>query len=264
MEKKKQELVIDAESTATGTFKIINYDELKDQVTEICTKYNSWKLTREDTEEAKDVKAKLNKVSKGFDDRRKELEKEYMKPFNVGKQQIKELCTMLNEAYTNINNQLNGFEEDDKAKRTLELLTELQPIFAESKITIDPIKYIKPTWLNKSTKQSVIIAEAQEIVNQLNDAYDFLKFVKPSCYVDEILFNFLNKFDVNNIVTTMKDCMNDNAKMHAYVKETSKMKKSDSMPTHEVRYIINGTKEELMNVSEILKEYGISYTVEKE
>jgi hypothetical protein len=187
-----------------------------------------------------------------------------MKPFNVGKQQIKELCTMLNEAYTNINNQLNGFEEDDKAKRTLELLKELQPIFAESKITIDPIKYIKPTWLNKSTKQSVIIAEAQEIVNQLNDAYDFLKFVKPSCYVDEILFNFLNRFDVNNIITTMKDCMNDNAKMHAYVKETSKMKKSDSTPTHEVRYIINGTKDELMNVSEILKEYGITYTVEKE
>ena len=85
-----------------------NYEQLRADLTTALKDYESRVYTEDTIAEAKEDRAKLNKLKKAINDERIAREKEYMQPFNEFKSQAKELCEMIDTASSGIGEQLEA------------------------------------------------------------------------------------------------------------------------------------------------------------
>lgn len=142
---------------------VFNFDELKSDLTTALKDYESRVYTEDTIAEAKEDRAKLNKLKKAINDERIAREKEYMQPFNEFKSQAKELCDMIDTASSGIGEQLEAFEQ----KRVAEKTSQIQSLFNDVASNYDlPFitleKVMSDKWLNKSTSDKAIIEEITE------------------------------------------------------------------------------------------------------
>ena len=70
-----------------------NYDELKTELLQKASVYETMVYTEDQIREAKADRANLNRLKKALNDERIRREKEYMEPFNKFKMQIAEIIT---------------------------------------------------------------------------------------------------------------------------------------------------------------------------
>lgn len=142
---------------------IFNFDELKSDLTTALTDYENRIYTEDTIAEAKEDRAKLNKLKKAINDERIAREKEYMQPFNEFKAQAKELCDMIDTASSGIGEQLEAFEQkriDEKTSHIQSLFDDVASNYDLPFITLEKIMYGK--WLNKSTSDKAIVEEITE------------------------------------------------------------------------------------------------------
>ena len=140
-----------------------NFTELKGNLETALADYNSRVYTEDTIAEAKEDRAKLNKLKKAINDERIAREKEYMQPFNEFKAQAKELCDMIDTASSGIGEQLEAFEQ----KRLAEKTSHIQSLFNDVSSNYDlPFitleKIMNDKWLNKSTSDKAIVEEITE------------------------------------------------------------------------------------------------------
>ena len=121
-----------------------------------CAGYKAENYSESNIAEAKRDKAELNTAAKKFNDRRLELERDFMKPFDDFKDTIGEICAEIKKASGLIDGVVKEVEEREKAdKRKLleEAWTALDcQLFDLSKIW-------NPSWLNKTTKNKDVVVE---------------------------------------------------------------------------------------------------------
>lgn len=158
---------------------VINYEELKAALSVELEKYKGLVVTENQITEAKSTRAKLNKVKAAIEDRRKELKKEYLKPYEIIEKQAKELVGMIDEASSNIANQIKEFEEKEKEAKKIEIAN-LWVKLGYNKITVDKIWNEK--WLNKTFALSKIKEEMQA---QIDDIEGDLNAIKELCGEDK-------------------------------------------------------------------------------
>ena len=140
-----------------------NYEELKSDLTTALKDYESRVYTEDTIAEAKEDRAKLNKLKKAINDERIAREKEYMQPFNEFKTQAKELCDMIETASSGIGEQLEAFEQkriDEKTSHIQSLFDDVASNYDLPFITLD--KVMNDKWLNKATSDKTIIEEITE------------------------------------------------------------------------------------------------------
>lgn len=158
---------------------VINYEELKAALSVELEKYKGLVVTENQITEAKSTRAKLNKVKAAIEDRRKELKKEYLKPYEIVEKQAKELVGMIDEVSSNIANQIKEFEEKEKEAKKIEIAN-LWVKLGYNKITVDKIWNEK--WLNKTFALSKIKEEMQA---QIDDIEGDLNAIKELCGEDK-------------------------------------------------------------------------------
>lgn len=158
---------------------VINYEELKTALSVELEKYKGLVVTENQITEAKSTRAKLNKVKEAIEDRRKELKKEYLKPYEIVEKQAKELVGMIDEVSSNIANQIKEFEEKEKEAKKIEIAN-LWVKLGYNKITVDKIWNEK--WLNKTFALSNIKEEMQA---QIDDIEGDLNAIKELCGEDK-------------------------------------------------------------------------------
>lgn len=140
-----------------------NYDSLKSDLTTALADYQSRVYTEDTIAEAKEDRAKLNKLKKAINDERITREKEYMQPFNEFKSQAKELCDMIDTASSGIGEQLEAFEQkriDEKTSHIQTLFNDVASNYDLPFITLE--KVMNDKWLNKSTSDKAIVEEITE------------------------------------------------------------------------------------------------------
>lgn len=158
-----------------------NYEELKESLTIALAAYDKT-FTEEDIQEAKTKKAELNKLKKTLNDERIRREKEYMKPFETFKGQVKEICELIDDTSKKIGIQLDAFEEKRIRERKLFIEAEFSTIrmvgFNDLDwLTVDRI--FDEQWLNKSFTETkireaikdhlTIITEDMNTLRSMND-----------------------------------------------------------------------------------------------
>lgn len=95
----------------------INYDQLKKQLDRSLKIYDTFEVTDENIPVSKSERANLNKLVKIIEDKRKDLKKEFLKPYELVENQCKELTSMINGVVNKIDTGIKSFENKAKEEK---------------------------------------------------------------------------------------------------------------------------------------------------
>lgn len=90
------EMIVSVEQT-NGILNISNYDEIKANVQASMELYKTMVFTEDTLIEAKSTVATLRKLSKCLDDKRKDVKRRYMQPYEEFEDKIRELQQIIAE-----------------------------------------------------------------------------------------------------------------------------------------------------------------------
>lgn len=119
-----------------------NFDEIKSLVREKADHYANLVYTEDDLPQAKKDKAMLNKFIKAIEDRRKEIKKACMQPYESFETQIKELVAICEQPVKAIDEFVKMIDSQNKAEKRAEIEKTVRgdrpPRMAETGTDIQP------------------------------------------------------------------------------------------------------------------------------
>lgn len=144
-------------------------------------------------DEAKSDRAVLNKAEKALNEKRLELEREYMQPFQDFKALITDTCKAIKAASGKLDEIVKAEENREKQEKE-NLITDY---WLKKEFSLFGLEKIwNPKWLNKTTKQKDIEAEIDERIQKaLNDLAIIDRF--PAEDVALIKAEYLNSLDLS-------------------------------------------------------------------
>lgn len=144
-----------------------NFEELKTELAERLDHYNNLVVTEDGIKDAKADRAKLNKLRTAIDSRRKDIKKEYLKPYNEFEGRIKELTLLIDEPIKAIDTQLENYEEQRKAAKMKKIEEAYAEYVPEEYKSILPLpKILDSKWLNATTAMTKVKEDIQAIAKR--------------------------------------------------------------------------------------------------
>lgn len=152
-----------------------NYEELKNELIEKTSKYETMVYGEDQIKEAKEDRANLNKLKKALNDERIRQEKEYMKPFNVFKAQINEIISIIDKPILMIDGQVKEFEEQKKKEKAEMIALIFDSTEHPEWLTLEQI--FNQKWLNASVNQKTITEEIDTRIETIKKDLDTLQIL---------------------------------------------------------------------------------------
>ena len=185
--------------SADGFVKSIewNHEEIKKEVAEKVEYYKTLVYTDDQIKDAKADRATLNKFVKALEDKRKEIKKQCLAPYDKFEAEMKEVLAIVNEPIGLIDNQIKGFEEEQKKAK----LEEVKQAFADAGfqdfVTFDQVFDSK--WLNKSKSISSIKGELNDLVVKIGK--DVMTINSLPAFGFEALAVYKETLDISKAIT---------------------------------------------------------------
>lgn len=152
-----------------------NLDTLKSELTEIADRYKDLVIQEKDIILAKSDLANLRKIRKSVDERRKEVKREWSKPYEAFEKEVKEAIAIIDKPIEQIDEKLKEFEvqrKADKEQHVRELYEENIGEYAD----YAPFSEIfDDKWLNKSTEDSSIVSDISMVKTKVMADLDAIK-----------------------------------------------------------------------------------------
>lgn len=144
-----------------------NYEELRNELTEKVSMYETLVYTDEQIKEAKEDKANLNKLKRALNDERIALEKKYMQPFETFKAQVNDIIRIIDKPIAVIDKQVKEFEQKEKDEK-LEAIKEMfASVGFQPFVNLEMIFDNK--WLNKTFSMKKIEDAMKERMFQIGN-----------------------------------------------------------------------------------------------
>lgn len=157
-----------------------NYAELKSEIAERTMPYKGMIVTEDAIPTAKADLAKLRKLEKAIDDRRKDVKKEYNAPYMEFEKKIKDILSDIQEAEHNIDTQVKAFEQKEQDAKFAKIKQFFDLTFHDF---INDVRFetvYNPKWLNKGCKMADIEEEIAASANKLYADVEVVKGLKSS------------------------------------------------------------------------------------
>lgn len=194
-----------------------NFEELKQEITVKANDYMNLVYSNEQMKEAKKDRANLRKFVKALEDKRKEIKRQVMIPYSDFEKKEKELVAIVNQAVSNIDTQVKGYEEGLRQEK----LEKVKNIYAEAIGDLDRTipfeKIFKDSWLNASTTLKSITEEIEEIRDKVDSDLKVIN-ADASPYVFEMKEEYLKNFDLTAAMLR-KQQLEETAKKKALFEE---------------------------------------------
>ena len=117
------------------------YSKLKAQVNSLSSEFSNWQVTTENIKESKEVRAKLRKLSKAWNDKKIAIVKVVDKPVKEFQDNIKELCTEVDSTASVIDEQIKAFEDKAKVDKHEQHLKFIKKACEDAGVDPDKIEY---------------------------------------------------------------------------------------------------------------------------
>ncbi|MBQ8279523.1 MAG: DUF1351 domain-containing protein [Roseburia sp.] len=144
-----------------------NYEELKRELTEKVSMYETMVYTDDQIKEAKADKANLNKLKKALNDERIRREKEYMEPFNVFKSKVNEIISIIDKPVAVIDKQVKEYEEKQKQDKLAKIQEYYNSIEKPDLHWLGLPAIYNEKWLNASVSMKSIQEEINTRLEQI-------------------------------------------------------------------------------------------------
>lgn len=152
-----------------------NFEEQKAVLAQSMELYKNAKFSEEYKTQAKGELATLRKIRKALDDRRKEIKKEWMGPYEEFESKTKELLQLIDEPISLIDAQIKEMEEQRKAARR----KEIEEFFGD--IASDLLEYVSldqiydSHWENASTSTKAWKTDLTGQVSRIRNDIEVIK-----------------------------------------------------------------------------------------
>lgn len=134
-----------------------NFEEQKAWLVERLDYYNGLVVTEDTIKEAKADRAQLNKLKEAMDGRRKEIKREWLKPYNEFEAKVKELTALVNEPIGAIDGQLAAFEDKRKEEKMQQIIDTYASLVSDTIKDIIPLeRIIDKRWLNATMSMTKV------------------------------------------------------------------------------------------------------------
>lgn len=214
-----------------------NYLELKENLEEKLVVYKNAVYTEDTIKEAKEDRAKLNKLSKAINDKKIEIKKEVLKPFEDFEIKTKELVAMIGEATANIDKQIKEFEDEKKDKKLQEIVSFFEKNAEELKEVLNFDKIYNVKWLNSTYKMTDIESEIKHVITKSRQ--DLVVIKNLNTEFEDSLIDFY--FKSLNLTETMgeKTRLEEQKKKLEALQNLQKITKNEEKATEVSQNITN-------------------------
>ena len=231
-------------------------------------------LTDEDFDNARERCAKLNKMINFIEDKRKEVKKEYNRPYDIFEKATKEVVAVLSSAREHQWSQVIKAEELEKEKkkqRLREYWEEKTTNHIVSNRTFEQIFDSK--WLNKGTKIETAFVEIDKIfettlsdiyaIRSLNSEFQvsLLEYYKDGHNVSEVI-SYNNRLQAQKQAQIERE---EQSRINTQPKQETENLPQKNEPSEEMEklirmeFFVECTNEQLQGLGVYLRDNGIKY-----
>lgn len=183
------------------SYQVPNYDELVVALKEEVKKYQIEEVNEDTYKLAKTYKSTLNNLIDAVNSTRIVAEKKYMEPFNVGKEQCKNLINIAQNIVDELDKGIKSVDESMNSEK----LEEIRKYF--NSMNIYPIELeaiLDKKWKNKTTKLEDIKKDIDtKLILIKNDINDLKNCIEDKEALKTILFIYFST-DLNMTNTLLK------------------------------------------------------------
>ena len=149
-----------------GEVVIDNFLEMKDALAQVLARYENVVYTEDMLADAKADKKELTRLRKEIDDRRKEVKKAYLAPYNDFEAQVKELLAMVDAPLSEIKDFVSAMEAQEKEVKREDIyayfIKQSAPLGDLAQAVFDSPGFFDSKWLNKTTRTKTWQTEVDE------------------------------------------------------------------------------------------------------
>lgn len=189
IQEKDLELVISNQQLGALT---TNAKDIKALIEKALLNYDVANYNESNIDLAKKDKAMLNKASKVLNDKRIELEKQFMEPFSEFKDVITETCKLIKTTTDKIDSVVKESEAKEKETKRRQIIDFFDGLNFNL-VSIE--RFFDEKWLNKTAKIKDVQKEIQDKINSINDDMKTIEAIAndvellKSLYLDTLNLN---------------------------------------------------------------------------
>ena len=264
-----------------------NYDELKSQLQENLDKYQNLVFTEKNMDEGKNTRARLNKLKTALDDKRKEIKKRCLEPYEVFEVKIKELIGLVDKPTLAIDTQIKAYEEALRETKRQEIINYFnsKSMFGDL-IKIDHPCFWDEKWLNTTKKMKDVELEIDNKITAIQEGLKTIDLAfNDNEFKPQIRDVFLKTLDINSAFNEKARLENQKKAEEEYKRKQEEIAKQkeqevqrvepvtfeevkEEVKQEEVRewktLLIDVNDKEFDEVKKFLKDNGINYKFSKE
>ena len=251
-----------------------NFEELKTELTVRLEKYQNLTYTEETIKLAKEDRAGLNKFKEAIENRRKEIKKLCLKPYNDFEAKVKELTALIDEPILAIDTQIKNFETQKAEVKQREIREFYNSVIGDLANLVAFEKLYNPKWLNATYKLATIQKEITEQLEKIRSELNVLESLKLEAqiglqvqdkYLQTLSFSaaMAEKARLENLQAAIKQ-REEAQKIIELTPQPEVVDVRQPLPTQEKRiyyreFYVKGTREQLLQLAEFMNKNGIEY-----
>lgn len=190
-----------------------NFEELKTELSGKLEHYKALVVTEDSIKTGREERAKLNKLKSAIDDRRKEVKKLCLAPYESFEAKCKELTGMIYEASVSIDRQVKAFEEAEKNEKRAQIEAVYLNAVGDLSGMLPFELFFNPKWLNKSL---ALPAVAEELSGMVESSKKDVKAIR-----DMHLTNETAALSVYSKTRDLGAAMAENMRLQKLARETA-------------------------------------------
>jgi hypothetical protein len=207
-----------------------NYEELRQELAARLEKYKGLVYTDETISEAKTDRATLNRVEKALNDKKIEIKKQYLEPYEEFEKKIKALMGMVSEQSTEIDRQVKSYEQKKKDEKKASIEAYYAEHIGDLAELLPLERIFSDKWLNATCKdkewQTTIEATITRTTSDLNTIADL-----KSEFELQIKDTYLKTLDLSAALNEKTRLEQQKARLAEYeAKKAEEAKEADEAP----------------------------------
>lgn len=243
-----------------------NSEEIKSELAPKLEFYKNLVVTEDSIKDAKSDRAKLNKLKSAFEDKRKEMKKICLAPYEKFEKECKEITSMIDEASNSIDVQVKDFEEIKKQKKYSEIEEYYNSLERPDYITLESV--LNPKWANATVSTESIKQEIAVNISRITDDMDEISRTYGDLPVFTAIKNkFVETLDKSATLAYAtileRDYRAEQEQKSRIQAETSPQVVSEPEKLISGTFEVSCTKSQLISLRDFMKNNGITFKIVK-
>lgn len=268
-----------------------NFEEIKAELASLIQQYNTLVVTAESIRDAKDDKARLNKLYNAIDDKRKEIKKLCLAMYEPFEKQCKELLELIQQPITSIDKQIKVFEDIEQQQKWKQIAEYYNAEVKELKDLVPLEKIVSSKWKNKGESLESVNNAIGDTLERIRGELETISTLHSE-FEQQIKDVYLNDYNLSKALMEQKRLEDRKRQLEEMERQKEQQRAAQNVsepvieakkespvqavtedtpatptapitPKYSATFKVTGTQTQLQALAAFMKKYNINYEVIK-